>query len=101
MTYSLSEIITKKAQTLVEPLAAHLRKNPVYIYQVSGSVTTSCFLSKASAYTQMEMIRAMAASELNEHEIEREDYHDLDNRLDRLVLKDGRVFEISQHRIIW
>lgn len=101
MTYSLSEIITKKSKALVKPLTSYLRNNPTYIYMVKGPLTSSYFLSKSSAYTQMEMIRATAASELNDHEIEREDYHDLDNRLERLVLKDGRVFEISQHRIIW
>ncbi|EGQ8030287.1 hypothetical protein [Vibrio parahaemolyticus] len=101
MTSSLSEIISKKSQPLVDKLKGYLKNNPVNIYRVGGPLTSSYFLSKSSAYAQMEMVLSMANSDLNSHEVEREDYHDLDNRLERLTLTDGTIFEISEHRILW
>ena len=86
---------------LSQPIQTYLRKNPVYIYRVGGARTSSYFMSKETAYAQMEIIKATAESDLNPHQIEREDYHDLDDRLERLILKDGKTFEISQHRILW
>ncbi|GAB7221335.1 hypothetical protein VoSk93_05460 [Vibrio owensii] len=101
MIISFSEYLVKNMVALAQPIQTYLRKNPVYIYRVGGARTSSYFLSKETAYSQMEMIQATANSELNSRQIEREDYHDLDNRLDRLILTDGTIFEISQHRILW
>ncbi len=101
MNIGLNEIITKKAKTLVNPLTAYLRKHAVYIYCVRGELTSTYFLSKSSAYAQMEVIKATADSDLNSHEIIREEYHDLDNRLDSFTLSSGVTFEITSHRILW
>lgn len=101
MIYSLSEVITKQSKTLVEPLRRYLNKHPVYIFTISGRSNRLFYLSKSTAYAQLEMIKKQVEHPLNDFEIEREDYHDLDNRLDRLILTDGTIFEISQHRILW
>ncbi len=101
MDIELSEVITKKAQSLASPLQAYLRKHAIYIYQVKGEFTSTYFLCKASAYSQLELIQATANSDLNDHTIVREDYHDLDNRIESFTLNTGVTFSISQHRILW
>ena len=101
MFYSLSDIITKKAQELVSPLKTYLSINPVYIYTISGRRNGLFYISKSTAYYELEMLKKQIEHPFNDQEIESEDYNDLDNRLERLVLTDGTVIEISQHRILW
>ncbi|WP_431786923.1 hypothetical protein [Vibrio harveyi] len=99
--FQLSEVITQHAATLVSPLTTYLRKNPVHIYMLSGDVTRSFFISKATAYAQLESIRDIANSELNSHNVIEESFNDLDERLESFTLSSGTTFEISQHRILW
>lgn len=67
------------------------------IYAIySGDRLTGHFLTKDSAYTEMESIlkRQLAADN-----VERVDYHDLDARADRIVCKNDETYELTQFSI--